>query len=50
MPEPRGAASVKTMDAAKRRLFRPTAEAVVNRDRSKTGSDISFTLPREGRA
>jgi len=25
MPEPRGVASVKTMDAAKRRLFRPTA-------------------------
>jgi len=25
MPEPRGVASVKTTDAAKRRLFRPTA-------------------------
>jgi len=25
MPEPRGEASVKTMDATKRRLFRPTA-------------------------
>ncbi len=42
MPEPRGVASVKIMDAAKRRLFRPTAwlEVRVGRNKRRNGFTI----------
>ncbi len=39
MPEPRGVASVKIMDAAKRRLFRPTAWLAGRRFRFGEPSD-----------